>query len=69
MVVTDPFGAELFDDVQSIGFDEALRRAVAEDSELRPRRQGPCRAHPLGVFTSSDGAALSLAALRRSLSP
>ena len=39
-VVTDPSGAELFDDVQPIGFDEALRRAVAEDSELRPRRQG-----------------------------
>jgi uncharacterized protein YbjT (DUF2867 family) len=38
-VVTDPSGAELFDDVQPIGFDEALRRAVAEDSELRPRRQ------------------------------
>ena len=26
-------GAELFDDVQPISFDEALRRAVAEDSE------------------------------------
>jgi hypothetical protein len=39
-VVTDPSGSELFDDVQPIGFDEALRRAVAEDSELRPRRQG-----------------------------
>jgi uncharacterized protein YbjT (DUF2867 family) len=39
-VVTDPSGAELFDAVQPIGFDEALRRAVAEDSELRPRRQG-----------------------------
>ena len=39
-VVTDPSGAEMFDDVQPIGFDEALRRAVAEDSELRPRRQG-----------------------------
>jgi uncharacterized protein YbjT (DUF2867 family) len=39
-VVTDPSGAELFDDVQPIGFDEALRRAVAEDSELRPRRRG-----------------------------
>lgn len=38
-VVTDPSGAELFD-VQPIGFDEALRRAVAEDPELRPRRQG-----------------------------
>jgi uncharacterized protein YbjT (DUF2867 family) len=36
-VVTDPFGAELFD-VQPIGFDEALRRAVADDPELRPRR-------------------------------
>jgi uncharacterized protein YbjT (DUF2867 family) len=31
-VVTDPSGAELFD-VQTIGFDEALRRAVAEDAE------------------------------------
>ena len=39
-VVTDASGAELFDDVQPIGFDDALRRAVAEDSELRPRRQG-----------------------------
>jgi hypothetical protein len=39
-VVTDPSGAELFDEVQPIGFDEALRRAVAEDSELRPRRRG-----------------------------
>ena len=39
-VVTDPSGAELFDDVHPIGFDEALRRAVAEDSELRSRRQG-----------------------------
>jgi uncharacterized protein YbjT (DUF2867 family) len=39
-VVTDPSGAELFDALQPIGFDEALRRAVAEDSELRPRRQG-----------------------------
>jgi hypothetical protein len=37
-VVTDPSGAALFD-VQPIGFDEALRRAVAEDPELRPRRQ------------------------------
>jgi uncharacterized protein YbjT (DUF2867 family) len=40
-VVTDPSGAELFDDVDPIGFDEALRRAVAEDPELRPRRQRP----------------------------
>jgi hypothetical protein len=39
-VVTDPSGTELFDDVHPTGFDEALRRAVAEDSELRPRRQG-----------------------------
>jgi uncharacterized protein YbjT (DUF2867 family) len=38
-VVTDPSGAELFD-VQTIGFDEALRRAVAEDPEPRPRRPG-----------------------------
>jgi uncharacterized protein YbjT (DUF2867 family) len=36
-VVTDPSGAELFD-LQPIGFDEALRRAVAEDPELQPRR-------------------------------
>jgi uncharacterized protein YbjT (DUF2867 family) len=33
-VVTDPSGALLFD-VHPIGFDEALRRAVAEDPELR----------------------------------
>jgi len=32
-VVTDPSGAELFD-VQPIGFDEALLRAVADDPEL-----------------------------------
>jgi uncharacterized protein YbjT (DUF2867 family) len=32
-VVTDPSGMELFD-VVPIGFDEALRRAVAEDPEL-----------------------------------
>jgi uncharacterized protein YbjT (DUF2867 family) len=32
-VVTDPTGAALFD-VQPIGFDEALRRAVAEDPEV-----------------------------------
>jgi uncharacterized protein YbjT (DUF2867 family) len=38
-VVTDPSGAELFD-VQPIGFDEALRRATAEDPDLRPRRPG-----------------------------
>jgi uncharacterized protein YbjT (DUF2867 family) len=37
-IVSDPSGAALFD-VQPIGFDEALRRAVAEDPELRPRRQ------------------------------
>jgi uncharacterized protein YbjT (DUF2867 family) len=36
-VVTDPSGAEPFD-VQPISFDEALRRAVAEDPELRPHR-------------------------------
>jgi uncharacterized protein YbjT (DUF2867 family) len=35
-VVTDPSGAALFD-VEPIGFDEALRRAVAEDPELLPR--------------------------------
>ncbi|MEA2269633.1 MAG: hypothetical protein QOC64_2243 [Solirubrobacteraceae bacterium] len=38
-VVTDASEAELFD-VQPIGFDEALRRAVAEGPELRPRRRG-----------------------------
>jgi len=38
-VVTDPSGAELFD-VQPIGFDEALRRAVADDPEMRPSRRG-----------------------------
>jgi uncharacterized protein YbjT (DUF2867 family) len=32
-VVTDPSGAQLFD-VAPIGFDEALRRAVAEDPEI-----------------------------------
>ena len=37
-VVTDPSGAALFD-VQPMSFDEALRRAVADDPELRPRRQ------------------------------
>src|SRR4051794_18624901 len=41
-VVTDPSGAELFD-VQPIDFDEALRRAVAEDPELQPRRQDRSR--------------------------
>ncbi len=35
-VVTDPRGMALFD-VQPIGFDEALRRAVADDPEARPR--------------------------------
>ncbi len=35
-IVTDPSGAKLFD-VDPIGFDEALRRAVAEDPELRKR--------------------------------
>jgi uncharacterized protein YbjT (DUF2867 family) len=38
-VVTDPSGAELFD-VQPIGFDEALRRAVADDPEMPPSRRG-----------------------------
>jgi uncharacterized protein YbjT (DUF2867 family) len=38
-VVTDPSGAELFD-VQPIGFDDALRRAVADDPEMRPSRRG-----------------------------
>ena len=32
-VVTDPSGAELFD-VQPIGFEEALRRAVADDPDV-----------------------------------
>jgi hypothetical protein len=36
-VVTDPSGAQPFD-VQPMTFDEALRRAVAEDPELRPRQ-------------------------------
>jgi hypothetical protein len=36
-VVTDPSGAQPFD-VQTMTFDEALRRAVAEDPEL-PQRQ------------------------------
>jgi uncharacterized protein YbjT (DUF2867 family) len=35
-VVTDSRGAALFD-VQPIGFDEALRRAVADDPEVSPR--------------------------------
>jgi uncharacterized protein YbjT (DUF2867 family) len=35
-VVTDPSGAKLFD-VEPVGFDEALRRAVAEDPELGER--------------------------------
>jgi len=35
-VVSDPSGALLFD-VEPIGFDEALRRAVGEDPELRKR--------------------------------
>ena len=34
-VVSDPSGMELFD-VEPIGFEEALRRAVAEDPELAP---------------------------------
>jgi hypothetical protein len=39
-VVTDASGTELFD-VQPVGFDEALRRAVADDPELRPRPARP----------------------------
>jgi uncharacterized protein YbjT (DUF2867 family) len=35
-VVSDPSGMELFD-IQPIGFDAALRRAVAEDPELQGR--------------------------------
>jgi uncharacterized protein YbjT (DUF2867 family) len=38
-VVTDRSGAELFEDVQPVGFDEALRRAVAEDPDLQPPPQ------------------------------
>jgi uncharacterized protein YbjT (DUF2867 family) len=34
-VVTDPSGAELFD-VEPMGFDDALRRAVDDDPEVRP---------------------------------
>lgn len=36
-VVTDPSGMRLFD-IDPIGFDEALRRAVDEDPELKPAR-------------------------------
>jgi len=39
-VVSDDSGARLFD-IEPIGFDEALRRAVAEDPELRRRRTSP----------------------------
>jgi hypothetical protein len=35
-VVTDPSGMALFD-IEPIGFDQALRRAVAEDPELAPK--------------------------------
>jgi hypothetical protein len=35
-VVTDASGAKLFD-VRPMGFDDALRRAVDDDPELRPR--------------------------------
>jgi uncharacterized protein YbjT (DUF2867 family) len=35
-VVTDPSGAALFD-VEPVGFDETLRRALAEDPEARSR--------------------------------
>ena len=34
-VVTDPSGTALFD-IEPISFDQALRRAVAEDPELAP---------------------------------
>lgn len=37
-VVTDPSGAEPFD-VRPMGFDEALRRAIAEDPGLQARRR------------------------------
>jgi uncharacterized protein YbjT (DUF2867 family) len=40
-VVTDRSGAELFEDVQPVGFDEALRRAVAEDPDLQYRPPRP----------------------------
>ncbi len=33
-VVSDPSGMALFGEIEPIGFDEALRRAVAEDPEL-----------------------------------
>lgn len=36
-VVSDPSGAALFD-ITPIGFDEALRRAVADDDEVTPAR-------------------------------
>jgi uncharacterized protein YbjT (DUF2867 family) len=36
-VVTDPRGAALFD-IQPIGFDEALRRAVADDPEVSSQK-------------------------------
>ena len=49
-VVTDPSGAGLFDDVQAIGFDEALGRAVAEDSDSGRAGKAACRAHPLRRF-------------------
>jgi hypothetical protein len=34
-VVTDPSGMALFD-IKPVSFDQALRRAVAEDPELPP---------------------------------
>jgi uncharacterized protein YbjT (DUF2867 family) len=44
-VVTDPSGMELFGR-QPVGFDEALRRAVAEDPDLVSRRPGPRASRP-----------------------
>jgi uncharacterized protein YbjT (DUF2867 family) len=41
-VVTDPTGMALFD-VRPMAFDEALRRAVAEDPELGDARSAPSR--------------------------
>ncbi len=41
--VTDPTGMELFD-LRPIGFDEALRRAVADDPELQPSVMGASEA-------------------------
>ncbi len=39
-VVTDPWGMGLFD-IAPVGFDEALRRAVAQDPDLVPAGRFP----------------------------